>query len=80
MDIMKTLVENGGWNSCSGISVVHMMSVTLHLKPSLFSHWFSDSWKVSLVDAGCANHLLTVGDLELQQKATDIIMLLLAEG
>ena len=25
MDIMKTLVENGGWNSCSGISVLHMM-------------------------------------------------------
>lgn len=44
------------------------------------SYWLSDSWKVSLVDAGCADHLLTVGDLELQQKATDIIVLLLAEG
>jgi len=43
-------------------------------------YWVLDRWKVSLVDAGCADHLLTVGDPELQQKATDIIVLLLAEG
>ena len=37
MDIMKTLVENGGWNSCSGISVLHMMWVTQHLKSLLLA-------------------------------------------
>ena len=37
MDIMKTLVENGGWNSCSGISVLHMMWVTHHLKSLLLA-------------------------------------------
>lgn len=66
----------GEWNFSSAHDVSH---TALETQSPLF-YWVLDRWKVSLVDAGCADHLLTVGDPELQQKATDIIVLLLAEG
>ena len=40
----------------------------------------SDQWKVSLVESGCVDHLLAITDEEIQQKAIDTIVLLLAEG
>ena len=39
-----------------------------------------DQWKIALVESGCGHHLVGVVDPELQQKAIDIIILLLAEG
>lgn len=82
MEIVGTLVENGEYNRhlptpCNTyMSYVHVMHLWLKLNP----HLLLDGWKVALVEAGCADHLLAVRDPELHRKATDILVLLLSEG
>ena len=77
MEIAATLVENGEAFACPPQYTCNTLSIVMLLHQSLL---LLDGWKVSLVEAGCADHLLAVRDPELHRKATDILVLLLSEG